>query len=157
MMEKVMEFVNYYSKEESVELARERGRFPTYRKSFYPEGQLPIKGFEEEESWHLDWDKLVEKIKKYGLRNAFTTVVAPTGSISMIAGTSSGIEPVFSLVYEKKVTVGTFYYVNPVFEKTMEREGLFDDSLIKEVSRMEGGIQQIKYIPQNGKEYSLQR
>ncbi len=151
MMERVMEFVNYYSKEESIKLARERGRFPTYRKSFYPEGKMPIRGFEERESWHLDWEKLVKKIKKYGLRNAFTTVVAPTGSISMIAGTSSGIEPVFSLVYEKKVTVGTFYYVDPVFEKTMEREGLFDDSLIKEVSKREGSIQQIKYIPDKWK------
>ncbi|MBK3331871.1 adenosylcobalamin-dependent ribonucleoside-diphosphate reductase [Persephonella atlantica] len=151
MMERVMEFVNYYSKEESIKLARERGRFPTYRKSFYPEGKMPIRGFEERESWHLDWEKLVKKIKKYGLRNAFTTVVAPTGSISMIAGTSSGMEPVFSLVYEKKVTVGTFYYVDPVFEKTMEREGLFDDSLIKEVSKREGSIQQIKYIPDKWK------
>jgi ribonucleoside-diphosphate reductase alpha chain len=150
-MEKVMEFVNYYSKEESVERAKQRGRFSTYTKSFYPEGKLPIRGFEEKESWNLDWNRLVKKIKKYGLRNAFTTVVAPTGSISMIAGTSSGIEPVFSLVYEKKVTVGTFYYVDPVFEKTMEREGLFDDFLIKDVSRHEGSIQKIKYIPEKWK------
>ena len=69
----------------------------------------------------------------------------------MIAGTSSGIEPVFSLVYEKKVTVGTFYYVDPVFEKTMEREGLFDDYLIKDVSKNEGSIQNIRYIPEKWK------
>ena len=150
-MEKVMEYVNYYSKEESIERAKTRGKFPTYRKSFYPEGKMPIKGFEERESWNLDWDKLVKKIKKYGLRNAFTTVVAPTGSISMIAGTSSGIEPVFSLVYEKKVSLGTFYYVDPVFEKTMEREGLYDDNLLKDVSANEGSIQQIKYIPDKWK------
>ncbi len=150
-MEKVMEYVNYYSKEESIERAKTRGKFPTYRKSFYPEGKMPIKGFEERESWNLDWDKLVKKIKKHGLRNAFTTVVAPTGSISMIAGTSSGIEPVFSLVYEKKVSLGTFYYVDPVFEKTMEREGLYDDNLLKDVSANEGSIQQIKYIPDKWK------
>ena len=150
-MEKVMEYVNYYSKEESIERAKTRGKFPTYRKSFYPEGKMPIKGFEERESWNLDWDKLVKKIKKHGLRNAFTTVVAPTGSISMIAGTSSGIEPVFSLVYEKKVSLGTFYYVDPVFEKTMEREGLYDDNLLKDISANEGSIQQIKYIPDKWK------
>jgi len=150
-MEKVMEFVNYYSKEESVKLAKERGKFPTYNKSFYKKGMLPIKGFEERNNWNLDWDKLVKEIKKYGLRNAFTTVIAPTGSISMIAGTTSGIEPIFALVYEKKVTVGTFYYVDPVFEKTMEREGLFDDTLIKDVSKNEGSIQNIKYIPEKWK------
>ena len=112
---------------------------------------MPIKGFEERDSWNLDWDKLVKKIKKHGLRNAFTTVVAPTGSISMIAGTSSGIEPVFSLVYEKKVSLGTFYYVDPVFEKIMEKEGLYDDNLLKDVSANEGSIQQIKYIPDKWK------
>ncbi|WP_297453871.1 adenosylcobalamin-dependent ribonucleoside-diphosphate reductase [Persephonella sp.] len=150
-MEKVMEYVNYYSKEESIERAKTRGKFSTYRKSFYPEGKMPIKGFEERESWNLDWDKLVKKIKKHGLRNAFTTVVAPTGSISMIAGTSSGIEPVFSLVYEKKVSLGTFYYVDPVFEKIMEKEGLYDDNLLKDVSANKGSIQQIKYIPDKWK------
>ncbi len=146
-MEKVMEFVNYYSKEASIERAVKRGKFPTYSKSFYPEGKLPIKGYYEKESWNLDWESLVKKIKKYGLRNTFTTVVAPTGSISMIAGTSAGIEPVFSLVYEKKVTIGTFYYVDPVFEKTMEREGLFDDNLIRDIVKNEGSIKNIKYIP----------
>ncbi|WP_457640902.1 adenosylcobalamin-dependent ribonucleoside-diphosphate reductase [Persephonella sp.] len=150
-MEKVMEFVNYYSKEESVELAKERGKFPSYSKSFYKKEKLPIKGFEDKGNWNLDWNKLVKRIKRYGLRNAFTTVVAPTGSISMIAGTTSGIEPVFALVYEKKVTVGTFYYVDPVFEKTMEREGLFDDTLIKDVSKHEGSVQRIRYIPDKWK------
>ncbi|WP_456383866.1 adenosylcobalamin-dependent ribonucleoside-diphosphate reductase [Persephonella sp.] len=146
-MERVMEAVNFHSKEASIQLAIERGAFPAFRKSFYPEGKMPFKGFEDRDSWHYDWDGLVKKLKKYGLRNGFTTVVAPTGSISMIAGTSSGIEPVFSLVYEKKVSLGKFYYVDPVFEKTMEREGLFDDQLIREVSRNEGSIQNIRYIP----------
>ncbi|WP_457627722.1 adenosylcobalamin-dependent ribonucleoside-diphosphate reductase [Persephonella sp.] len=147
LMERVMEAVNFHSKEASIQLAIERGAFPAFRKSFYPEGKMPFKGFEDRDSWHYDWDGLVKKLKKYGLRNGFTTVVAPTGSISMIAGTSSGIEPVFSLVYEKKVSLGKFYYVDPVFEKTMEREGLFDDQLIREVSRNEGSIQNIRYIP----------
>lgn len=122
-MERVMEFVNYYSKEESIQLAKERGKFPSYNKSFYRKGKLPIRGFEEKESWNLDWDKLIDKIKKHGLRNAFTTVIAPTGSISMIAGTTSGIEPIFALVYEKKVTVGTFYYVDPVLRKLWKGKG----------------------------------
>ncbi len=147
-MEKIMEFINYHSKVESVELAKKRGVFPNFEKSFYIDGKMPIKGYEEKESWNLDWDKLVEDIKRHGLRNTFTTVIAPTGSISMIAGTSPGIEPIYSLVYEKKVTVGTFYYVDPVFEKFMEREGIFDDDLIRDVSRNEGSIQKIEYIPE---------
>jgi ribonucleoside-diphosphate reductase alpha chain len=147
-MERIMEFINYHSKVESVELAKKRGVFPNFDKSFYLDGKMPIKGYEERETWNLDWDKLMEDIKEYGLRNTFTTVIAPTGSISMIAGTSPGIEPIYSLVYEKKVTVGTFYYVDPVFERFMEREGIFDDDLIRDVSKNEGSIQKIEYIPE---------
>ena len=121
-MEKLMEFINYHSKVTSVELSKERGRMPYFDKSFYKEGKLPFAGFKDKKSWHFDWNDLVKKIKKYGIRNGFTTVLAPTGSISMIAGTSSGIEPVFSLVFEKSITIGNFYYVDPVFEEKMKKK-----------------------------------
>ncbi|MBC7327900.1 adenosylcobalamin-dependent ribonucleoside-diphosphate reductase [bacterium] len=147
LMGRLMEFVNYHSKIASVQLAKERGSFPYFNKSFYPKGKMPFKGFYERESWHQDWESLIKEIKEYGLRNAYTTIVAPTGSISMIAGCSAGIEPNFSLVYEKRVSIGTFYYVNPVFEKIMEREGLFDEALIREVAENEGSCQKLPYIP----------
>lgn len=161
-MDEAMEFLNFYSKETSILLAKDRGRFPYFNKSFYPKGKLPFSGIEDRKSrlpgfgykWQkeiLDWSKLKKEIKKYGLRNAFTTVIAPTGSISMIAGCSSGIEPVFSLIFEKKVAVGSFYYVDPVFEKKMTREGLFDEELIKEVADKDGSVQNISYIPANFK------
>ena len=157
-MEEIMEFLNFYSKQGSVLLAKDRGKFPYFNKSFYTKSRLPFGGIEERKSrlpgfghrWQkeiLDWIKLKSAIKKYGIRNAFTTVIAPTGSISMIAGCSSGIEPVFSLIFEKKVSVGSFYYVDSVFEKKMTREGLFDEELIKEVAEKEGSIQDISYIP----------
>lgn len=145
-MERLMEFLNYHSKLESIELAKERGKFPYWEKSFYKEGRLPFSGFDDRKSWRQDWQGLVKEIKKRGLRNVYTTVVAPTGSISMIAGCSAGTEPVFSLVYEKRVTIGSFYYVNPVFERAMERAGLFDETLIKNVSLLEGSCQKLARI-----------
>jgi ribonucleoside-diphosphate reductase alpha chain len=151
-MEQLMEFINYHSKAASIELARKRGKFPYYIKSFYPDGKLPLAGPEDKSKCHLDWDGLRAQIKQYGLRHSQTTTNAPTGSISMIAGCSSGIEPVFSLVFEKEVAIGSFYYVDPVFEKGMEREGLFDDALIKEVSDNGGGIKNLSYIPQRLKQ-----
>lgn len=146
-MEKVMEFVNYHSKVVSVQLARERGPLPALKKSFYPEGRLPFSGFDDKKGQTLPWSALSKDVKKYGIRNGYTTVIAPTGSISMIAGCSSGIEPVYSLVFEKHVSVGSFYYVDPVFEKAMQKEGLMGDDLIKDVAQSRGSIKQFSYIP----------
>jgi len=146
-MEQLMEFINYHSKLASIQLAKERGPFPYYDRSFYPEGRLPFSGFEQKSSWRVPWDKVVQEIKKFGLRNSYTTVIAPTGSISMIAGCSSGIEPVYSLVYEKNVKVGSFYYVDPVFERVMASQALYDEELIREVSGRGGTVQGLSYMP----------
>jgi ribonucleoside-diphosphate reductase alpha chain len=148
-MEGLMEFVNYHSKLASIQLAKERGPFPYYDRSFYPEGRLPFKGFDQKDRWKLPWDKVAQEIKKSGLRNSYTTVIAPTGSISMIAGCSSGIEPIYSLVYEKNVKVGSFYYVDPVFEKIMTAQGLYDEELIRDISGAGGSVQSINYMPSN--------
>jgi ribonucleoside-diphosphate reductase alpha chain len=86
-------------------------------------------------------------VKEHGVRNGYTTVIAPTGSISMIAGCSSGIEPVYSLVYEKNVKVGSFYYIDQVFERVMTEEGLFGEDLLSDVTEHGGSIQRISYIP----------
>jgi ribonucleoside-diphosphate reductase alpha chain len=152
LMEELMEFVNYHSKIASIELAKERGPLPYYDKSFYPEGKLPFAGFYDRKSWHFEWEKVAEMIKEHGIRNGYTTVIAPTGSISMIAGCSSGIEPTYSLVYEKNVKVGSFYYIDTVFERVMTEEGLFGDDLLRDVSEHVGSIQRISYIPDDLKE-----
>lgn len=138
-IEKIMEELNYHSKVTSVELAKERGNFLYYEKSNYSEGKLPIEVDEND----AKWKELIEDIKKYGIRHGFTIVCAPTGSISMIAGCSSGVEPSFALVYEKKVVIGTFYYINPVFEKIMKSKNLFNDKLIKNICENNGSIQEL--------------
>jgi ribonucleoside-diphosphate reductase alpha chain len=148
-MEELMEFINYHSKLASIELSKERGPMPYYGKSFYPEGKLPFSGFYDRKAWHFDWDKVAEMVKQHGVRNGYTTVIAPTGSISMIAGCSSGIEPVYSLAYEKHVKVGSFYYIDPVFERTMTEEGLFGDDLLRDVNDHGGSILRISYIPED--------
>jgi ribonucleoside-diphosphate reductase alpha chain len=147
-MEKLMEFINYHSKRASVQLAQERGAIPTFKGSSYAEGKLPFSGFQDKLSWNFDWAELATEITEKGIRNGYTTIIAPTGSISMIAGCSSGIEPVYSLVYEKNVSIGSFYYVDRVFEKVMKKEGLYDDDFVKQVVENGGGIQRIPYIPE---------
>jgi ribonucleoside-diphosphate reductase alpha chain len=151
-MERIVETLNYYSKTASIKISRERGRFPLFDKSFYPQSKLPFSGYKEKENVNFNWKELTKKIKRYGLRNAFTTVIAPTGSISMIAGCSSGIEPNYSLVFEKNVAVGSFYYVNPIFERIIQRNGLFKNSLIRKIINNKGTVQNIPSIPKKLKD-----
>ncbi|MDK2915342.1 MAG: ribonucleoside-diphosphate reductase alpha chain, partial [Thermococcaceae archaeon] len=100
-MRKATEYLTFYAYKRSVEAAKERGPFPLYEKTKYKDGELPIEGFYHREIWNLPWDELVEDIKRYGVRNGMVTTCPPTGSVSMIADTSSGIEPIFALVYKK--------------------------------------------------------
>ncbi len=154
IIEQIMEFVSYYSKTTSLELAKERNPFLYFKKSFYAEGKLPFSGFKDKSSWNFDWKSLAEKFKK-GVRNAYTTVVAPTGSLSMIAGCSSGMEPVYSLVFEKNVAVGKFYYIDSAFERRMQKEGLMDEALLKNTVALNGSIQNIPYISEKLKKIFL--
>jgi len=145
-MGQLAEHINYYSKVASLRLAEERGPFPLFEKSLYKKGEMPFDGFYNSEGWHFKWDELAARIQQRGLRNAYTVIIAPTGSISMIAGVSSGMEPVYSLVYEKNVTIGSFYYVDPVFEKALKDEGLYDNELLRDVIANGGSVRSIPYI-----------
>jgi len=148
-MQKLMEFIAYWSKVESIRLAQARGNLPYYDKSFYKQGRVPIQGPEEGSLNGFDWNKMSQDIKKYGIRNGYTTIIAPTGSISMIAGCSSGMEPVYSIVFEKNVKVGSFFYIDSAAEKVLREEGLFNEKLLEDVNQHKGSLQNIDYIPEN--------
>ena len=67
----------------------------------------------------------------------------------MIAGCSNGIEPCYSLVYEKTVAVGKFYYVNQIFAEELKRRGLYTDALIKRIADNKGSIQGMEELPED--------
>ena len=148
-MGKLAEHLTYHAYEESIKLSQERGPFPLFNDSDYPEGKLPMDLYYHRELWTLDWDKIVSQIRKYGVRNAMVTTMAPTGSISMIADTSNGIEPIFALVYEKKVTAGSFFYVDPVFEEKLKEKGLYSDEILKKIAENYGSVQGLDEIPKD--------
>ncbi len=147
MMRKISEFITFNAMLKSCELAKERGVFPLYEKSAYP-NDLPVEGFYQKEIWTQNWDELIEKIKENGIRNAEVTTIAPTGSLSMLFDVSSGIEPQYALVFEKVVTIGSFYYTDLEFENQLKLAGLYDDYILKKIKENGGSVQGLKEIPE---------
>jgi ribonucleoside-diphosphate reductase alpha chain len=150
LQSKLSEALTYYSMEESVALAKSRGEFPLCSKTEYPEGKIPVSGYYEKpkESHSYEWDALIEKIKKYGIRNVLATTVAPTGTLSMIADCSNGMEPAFALVFEKRVTVGRFFYTNKIVEEVLKENGLYSDELLAKIADNYGSLKGLDEIPQ---------
>ncbi len=142
LAKKVMEFIDYYGKEKSVELAELHGSFPNYKGSIYDTGNLKREG-------NLDWNGLIKKMSTIGIRNATITTIAPTGTISMIADTSSGVEPQFSLVFVKNVMDGEkLLYVNKHFENALKEAGLYSKDLLEKVAQ-HGSIKHLDEIPES--------
>ena len=150
LQSKLSEALTYYSMEESVALANSRGEFPLCSKTEYPEGKIPISGYYEKskDSHSYEWDPLIEKIQKSGIRNVLTTTVAPTGTLSMIADCSNGMEPAFALVFEKRVTVGRFFYTNKILEEALKAEGLYNDEILAKIADNYGSLKGLDEIPQ---------
>ena len=150
LQSKLAEALTYYSMEESVALAKSRGRFPLCQGTEYSEGKLPVAGYYEvPKSEHAyDWDALVEKIKRHGIRNVLTTTVAPTGTLSMIADCTNGMEPTFALVFEKRVTVGRFRYANKSLERALKDEGLYSDDMLARIADNYGSLRGLDGIPE---------
>jgi ribonucleoside-diphosphate reductase alpha chain len=144
LAERVMETIDFEAKKRSMELAQSLGSFPNFAQSIYATGELERSG--------KKWAELIEQIKKNGMRNATHTTIAPTGTISMIADTSSGIEPQFSLVYVKNVMdTEKLLYVNKWFEASMEEWGLLNQDLLEEVSQT-GSVAHLTQIPEEMKD-----
>ncbi|MBW2996454.1 adenosylcobalamin-dependent ribonucleoside-diphosphate reductase [Candidatus Woesearchaeota archaeon] len=122
--EKVMNFISVEARKKSAELGRIKGSFPNFKKSIW--------------RW-----------RHKAMRNATVTTIAPTGTISIIADCSSGIEPLFGVSYVRKVLDGTeLYMINKYFEKIAKERGFYNIRLMKEVAR-KGSLKGIKRIPED--------
>lgn len=119
--EKLMRFISRKAREKSKKLAQLRGIFPNFKRSI--------------------WDK-----KKIKVRNSALITIAPTGTISTIAGCSSGIEPLFAISYVRKILEGTeFLETNSLFEEIAMEKGFYDKKLLMEIAK-KGSIQHMKNI-----------
>ncbi len=120
--QKLMKFVHQESLNASIALAKERGVFPNFTKSIYARRGLR-------------------------LRNATVNTIAPTGTISIIASCSSGIEPLFAISYIRNVLSGSkFFEVHPLFEEIAKKRGFYSKDLIAEIAQT-GSLQKVKGLP----------
>jgi ribonucleoside-diphosphate reductase alpha chain len=124
--EKIMKFIQKEAEASSYELARERGPFPLWPVSSYAKGKPR--------------------------RNSTVTTIAPTGSISIIANASSGIEPLFAIAYQHivkdKSLNRTLTFVNPRFEEVAKKRGFWSDEIRQKVLE-QGTIREIKEVPED--------
>jgi ribonucleoside-diphosphate reductase alpha chain len=126
LAEKVMGFIQERSHQTSSELAKKRGPFPNWEKSTYYQKKIPM-------------------------RNSTVTTIAPAGTISIIAGCSSGIEPLFAISYIRTVMDNTkLVEVNSFFEKEAKEKGFYSEELMGKIAQ-KGSIQEFDEIPEDVK------
>jgi ribonucleoside-diphosphate reductase alpha chain len=122
--EKLMKFIEEEGHKKSIEIGEERGSFPNFDKSIY-------------------------KDKHKAMRNSTVTTIAPTGTISIIAGCSSGIEPIFAISFIRNVLSGTrLFETNPLFEMTAKERGFYSADLLENIAKT-GSVQNIDKVPED--------
>jgi ribonucleoside-diphosphate reductase alpha chain len=131
LADKIAKFIKRRAEEASSELAKTRGVFP-------------------------NWDLSTYKGTAERYRNCTMLTIAPTGTVSMIGNTTSGIEPCFALVYTRRVfynedsqnkSTKELYYVDPAFEKILKERGLYQKELIEKIAANHGSLNGIKEVP----------
>jgi len=126
LAEQIMKFITEEARKKSVELGEERGSFPNF-------------------------DKSIWKDKYSAMRNATVTTIAPTGSISIIAGCSSGIEPLFAISFIRNVLGGKrLFEINPLFELVAKEREFYSAKLFEEIAKT-GSVQKIDGVPEDVK------
>lgn len=126
LAEKIMEFIQTEGRNASNILAEERGSFPAFGESIYKEGKP--------------------------LRNATITTIAPTGTLSIIAGCSSGVEPIFALAFARNVMDGDrLVEINPYFEQALKNANLYNEEIMEAITNI-GSIANFDFLPDHLRE-----
>lgn len=151
----VMEFIDYHSKVESIELSKKRGKFGNFAGSVYDRSNYLSEKYKGKSAGKISdemWAELDKEIANHGIRNATTTCIAPTGTISMIAGASGGVEPLFGLVFKRNIMDNTeMYEVNPNFKNYAIEKGFYSEELMGEIAKT-GSVAHIDGIDEKTKE-----
>jgi len=154
-----MEAVCYYAYWASSELAKERGKYASYKGSLWDQGILPLDSIdllaqarggyvEMDRSKTMDWDALRAKIAQDGMRNSNCVAIAPTATISNIIGVDASIEPCFGNLSVKSNLSGEFTVINNYLVRDLKRLGLWDDVMVMDLKHFDGSLRPIDRVPQ---------
>ena len=155
-----MEAICYYAYWASTDLAKERGKYASYKGSLWDQGILPLDtldmlaeergGYVEvDRSTTLDWDALRAKIAQDGMRNSNCVAIAPTATISNIIGVDACIEPCFGNLSVKSNLSGEFTVINHYLVRDLKSLGLWDDVMLVDFKHFDGSLRPIDRIPQD--------
>jgi len=155
-----MEAICYYAYWASTELARERGKYSSYKGSLWDQGILPLDtldllarergGYVEvDRSATLDWEALRQKIAQDGMRNSNCVAIAPTATISNIIGVDASIEPCFGNLSVKSNLSGEFTVINSYLVRDLKRLGLWDEVMVMDLKHFDGSLRPIDRVPQD--------
>ncbi len=154
-----MEAVCYHAYWASTELARERGKYSSFKGSLWDRGILPLDtldllaqqrgGYVEvDRSATLDWEALRRKVAADGMRNSNCVAIAPTATISNIIGVDASIEPCFGNLSVKSNLSGEFTIINHYLVRDLKRLGLWDDVMVMDLKHFDGSLRPIDRVPQ---------
>ncbi len=161
--DELMEFVSYHAILSSSRLAKEKGQYQSYPGSKWDRGIFPIDTLailEKErgmktgisKTGKMDWTPVREHVKKYGMRNSNCMAIAPTATISTIAGTYPSIEPIYENLYVKSNQTGEFTIMNEYLVKDLKKLRLWNEAIRTKLKYFDGSLQKIPEIPQNLKD-----
>ena len=154
-VEEVMRFITLTAMQASINMAKEHSSYEAFEYDLFMKAN---ERFFKKNCRDIDVEDLKKQIKKHGIRNSCFTSIAPTGSISFIAETSSGIEPVFALTYSRTIEQEKEKYdvfvTDPIFEQYLNENFNEDkrNKILKEIADNKGSCQNIKEIPKEIRE-----
>lgn len=154
--DRAVEFLSFCAIEASCQLATARGPFPSFPDSRWARGEVPIDTLQElaelrggpvvDRSGRLHWDALRHRVRQ-GIRNGTVLAIAPTATISLVAGTTPGIDPCYANLFARQTLSGKFLEFNRVLVEQLQSLGLWDRVRAQLVEER-GDLERIEQIPQ---------
>ena len=160
MVDRIMELISYHAILASSGLAAERGPYGSYAGSKWERGLLPHDtlqlleqerglALEVEQGGALDWEPVRAHVARHGMRNSNTMAIAPTATISNIAGCFPSFEPPYKNIYVKSNISGEFTVINPYLVADLRAAGLWSRELADELKYHDGSLQPMRRLPEH--------